>query len=158
MLLSYSTLCFVLASATIAQTVDTSICPCENINSGASWIESDEHFCSGCDPIVTRRCRLSDGSSVLLCRVNLTCPVSECEGSWSGWYNNGPCGNSCGYGMREQARTCYKVKFVTVYNCLLAEVSEIFLIFACDKNGYVFCLVPKKAVLLRISLKVLSNF
>ena len=119
MLLLYSTLCFVLASATITQTVDTSICPCENTTSEAAWIESDEHFCSGCDPIVKRCCHLSNGS-VLLCSVNLTCPVSDCQGSWSGWYNNGPCGSSCGYGMLEQARTCYMVKFVTVYNCLLA--------------------------------------
>ena len=119
MLPLYLTLCFVLASATITQTVDTSICPCENTNSGAAWIESDEDFCSGCDPIVRRRCHLSNGS-VLLCSVNLTCPVSECQGSWSKWFNTGKCGNSCGYGMREQARTCYKVKFLTVYNCLLA--------------------------------------
>ena len=129
MLLLYSTLCFVLASTTIAQTVFTSICPCENINSGAAWIESDEHFCSGCDPIVRRRCRLSDGS-VLPCIVNLTCPVPECQGSWSGWYNIVRCGNSCGYGMREQARTCYWVKLVTGYNCLLAEVSKFFWILA----------------------------
>ena len=119
MLLLYSTLCFVLASATITQTVDTSICPCENTNSGVAWIESDEHFCSGCDPIVTRRCRLSDGS-VLPCNVSLACSVSKCQGSWTTWDNNGKCGNSCGYGMRKQTRTCYKVKFVTVYNCLFA--------------------------------------
>ena len=133
MLLLYSTLCFVLASATITQTVDTSICPCENTNFGAKWIENDEHFCSGCDPIVTRRCRLSDGK-FLSCNVSLTCPVSECQGSWSKWGNIGSCENSCGTGVQKQTRTCYKVKFVTVYNCLLAEVYKNFWTFACDRN------------------------
>ena len=119
MLLLYSTLCFVLVSATITQKVDTSICPCENTNFAAKWIESDEHFCSGCDPIVTRRCRLCNGA-VLPCNVSLACSVSKCQGSWTIWFNTGNCGNSCGYGVRKQARACYIVKFVTVYNCVLA--------------------------------------